>query len=60
MSNVIDKVEFNNMDEVGNDVIDNSEENENEVEGYVFVQGNIDYQVLNDLSFEEALAFFSS
>ena len=41
MSNVVDKVEFDNMDEDGNDVIDNSKENENEVEGNITVQGNI-------------------
>ena len=35
MSNVVDKVEFDNMDEDGNDVIDNSKENENEVEGNI-------------------------
>ena len=28
---VVDKAEFNNMNEDGNDVIDNSEENENKV-----------------------------
>jgi hypothetical protein len=35
VSNVVDKVEFDNMDEDGNDVIDNSKENENEVEGNI-------------------------
>ena len=36
-------------------MIDNSEENDIEVEGNVAAQGNIDYQILG----EEALAFFS-
>jgi hypothetical protein len=29
VNNVVDKVEFDNMDKDGNDVINNSEENEN-------------------------------
>ena len=41
LNNVVLKVEFNNMDEDGNDRIDNSEENKNEVEGQIAVQGNI-------------------
>ena len=49
--NIVDKAEFNYMKEDGNDVIDNSEENENEA-----VQGNIYYQLLENLSFEEALS----
>ena len=44
------------MKEDGNDVIDNSEENENKVERNNAVQENIDYQLLENLS----LAFFSS
>ena len=51
---------FDNMDENGNYVIDNSEDYDIEVEGNVAAQGNIEYQVLENLSVEEALAFFSS
>jgi hypothetical protein len=40
-------------------VINNSEENENEVEGYVALQGNIYYQVLENLFVEEALVILS-
>ena len=62
VNNVVDKNLFVNMDEDGNDLmIDNSEENNIEVEGNVAAQGNIDYQILGNLymSVEEALAFFS-
>ena len=45
--------------EDGNNVINNSEENENEVEGYVALQGNIYYQVLENLFVEEALVILS-
>ena len=62
------------MDEEVNDVIENVEENVNEVEGNVnevegnvneveeniVGQGNIDYESLQNLSVNEALAFFSS
>ena len=42
------------MNEDGNDVIDNKVERNNAL------QGNIDFQLLENLSVEEALAFFSS
>ena len=51
---VVDKAELNNMNEDGNDVIDNKVERNNAL------QGNIDFQLLENLSVEEALAFFSS
>ena len=51
---------INNMDEEVNDVIDNIEENVNEVEGNVVGQENINYEALQNLSVDEALAFFSS
>ena len=41
-------------------MIDNVEENVNEVEENVVGQGNINYEVLQNLSVDEALAFFSS
>ena len=47
------------MDEDRNDVIDNNEEKDLEVEENVAAQGNIEYQVLENLSVEEAQAFFS-
>ena len=45
------------MDKDGNDVIDNSKENWNKVRGNVAAQGNIYYQVLDNISVEEALIF---
>ena len=56
---VDDKAEFNNMNKDGNDVSDNSEENENEFERNSSVQRNIYCQLLENLSLEEALALFS-
>ena len=41
-------------------MIDNIEENVNEVEGNVVGQENINFQALQNLSVDEALAFFSS
>ena len=43
-----------------NDVIDNVEENVNEVEENVVGHGNINYEALQNLSVDQALAFFSS
>ena len=43
-----------------NDVIDNVEENVNEVEENVVGHGNINFDALQNLSVDEALAFFSS
>ena len=40
--------------------MDNIHENVNEDDGNVVGQGNINYQELENLSVEEALAFFSS
>ena len=48
------------MDEEVNNVIDNVEENVNEVEGKVVGQENINFQAFQNLSVDEALAFFSS
>ena len=54
-------------EEVNDNVIDNIVENVNEVEGNVnevegnvIGQGNINYEALQNLSVDEALAFFSS
>ena len=55
VNNLRDNVDFNNIDEEVNDVMDNIEENVNEVEGNV-----VNYQNLENLSVDEALAFFSS
>ena len=49
-----------NMDEEENNVIDNIEENVNEVEENVVGQENINYEALQNLSVDQALAFFSS
>ena len=43
-----------------NDVLDNIEENVNEIEGNVVDHEIISYQVLENLSVDKALAFFSS
>ena len=50
VNSLVHKVESYNMDEEGNVVIDNNEENENEVEGRL-CQRNIYYKVLENLSF---------
>ena len=42
-----------------NDVMANIGENVNGIDGNVVVQGNINYQELENLSVAEALAFFS-
>jgi hypothetical protein len=54
VNNLVGDAEVNDMDEVVIDVINNIEENENEN------KGNINYEALQNLSVEEALAFFSS
>ena len=58
--NNVNNLLVNNMDEEVNDVIDNVEENVNEVEENVVGQENINYEALQNLSVDQALAFFSS
>ena len=41
-------------------MIDNIEENVNEVEGNVVAQDDINFQALQNISVDEALAFLSS
>ena len=53
-------MEVYDINEEVNEVIDNVEENVNEVEGNVVGQGHINYEALQNLSVDEALAFFSS
>ena len=58
--NNVNNLLVNNMEEEVNDVIDNVEENVNEVEENVVGQENINYEALQNLSVDQALAFFSS
>ena len=58
--NLLDNVEVYDINEEVNEVIDNVEENVNEVEGNVDGQENINYEALQNLSVDQALAFFSS
>ena len=56
----VNDIVIDNIDEEGNDVMDNISENIDEVDENVVVQGNINYQELENLSVADALAFFSS
>ena len=58
--NNVNNLNVNNMDEEVNNVIDNIEENVNEVEGNVVAQDDINFQALQNISVDEALAFLSS
>ena len=58
--NNVNNLLVDNMDEEVNNVIGNIEENVNEVEENVVGQENINYEALQNLSVDEALAFFSS
>jgi hypothetical protein len=60
VNNLLDNVNVNNMDEEGNDDVNNIQENVNEIEGNVVGPENINFQALQNLSVDEALAFFSS
>ena len=60
VKNMLDNRQDDNMDEEIDNVMDKVEKNVNEVEKNVVGQGNIDFQALQNLSVDEALAFFSS